>query len=1554
MKIVPLILLILFTASDLTSQQVTDGAWIQQVFDGEKAMRRKSYDSALVILHKAIEHGKAKQYQSDDLFSYSLIMAGECYQKKNEIVKAHDLLLQGYQNAVRHQHSSEEKDAFTALNQLQADILKQDLSFPYKKFETTIEEQAAFQVEKVDKKGDSLELTIIGGYYDGITDSSGTTEVWSRFNNELVDSSTKSDFTFLGYGKVVSVKNNRSLIRMPIGNNVVRPNDLVFVNTQVPIHINKTAFKKLLLYSLFVTDNSRQRIFDRRFYYYFFNNNSDSTVQNIFKSNIKEIVVMLAADTATNKTYAAKITSGIFTGKNLMKAMADSRFEHINYFVNFLWEYPAKYIGNDYKFSEIYATWIVNNAPLTKADVKKALLQATPSTERQQLTFNLKKVIEKDNLSYDWLQSALSNAGYQNLKDALNDASLLHHSSLINSLKKYKGWAYYIEGLCETKNDNDRAADSLYKLSLQTFINVQDKEGESWARSAIQNLQQSNKISFAVQTGHLSPFDLAISSNNRFFASGGEDFLIKIWDATQAKEIKTIAAHRDGILSINYSPDGKYLVTSSYDSTVQIFNAFDYSLIQTIKTPAPQSVAIFSPDSKVLVTGGRDSLIKFWDPIDGTLIKTLPARHKGRITDLAFNPQLPHRLASSSTDSLVLFWNLQIGDTTSWIKRKGRILSVKFSNDGKLFSFVSTNRLIEVWDYANWKSLFTDSVATFLNYNGTSRYYTEEAFSPDSRYIVYATPNRAMRFVNPRTLKLKEYTTLRNEFLSAVYYSGDGNYLIQKYHQSATNIVDMSGWTFTSEYLNIKTLKQYTNPPGYVQFNKDASKIFIVTSYNSYVDLTDGQTKFLYYGGQVSHNGYWLDGEKHYAYVRDSGLAIRDAGSDKDAAWYGLLAKEKVTSGAFAFNDSICYVGGDGGTVTAWLRNQNKILFTQKHYHPEDAPILKIVVDTLRRRIFFSARSGKVFMADAFYGKLLDSLNLANGMEMVLGKKALYVSGENSHVYKVDPESFKVIAKFRLHKDDVGTGGVKLSPDEKWIAAAVANNYLVLANAETGAVKYSFKAHDFAWGQLDISNDGRLIATAGFDNKVSLWDLQTGNFRGSIYTPVDQDFIITDEEGHYMASKKSLEGIVFSYKNAAFNYEQFDLQFNRPDIVLSKFNKADPALTQSYYAAYKKRLKKQGLTEDQVKIDVHLPLVRIIDRVNVRPTTSSEVFDITVECYDSKYDLQTLQVVVNNTPLFGSKGKQISGVRNLVEKISVSLSHGANIIKVYCTNDKGAVSLKESIEVYCAAKLKVNKTYFIGIGVSNYKDSSMNLQYAAKDIRDLATTFLKVYDKTIIDTLIDKQVTKENIAKLKQRISNLSVNDVVILAVTGHGLLSDSLDFYYATHDVNFNKPTDRGLKYEELENLLNDIACRRKLLLIDACHSGALDKDELLQKNVLQKGNVKATNTRSTVRVKKNKLKLNNTFELMQNQFADLSSGNGTIVISAAGGLEYAFESAKWNNGVFTYSVRKAIEEDFKNKALTVQQLQEYVSEQVSRLTNGQQKPTSRKESLDFDWRIK
>ena len=75
-----------------------------------------------------------------------------------------------------------------------------------------------------------------------------------------------------------------------------------------------------------------------------------------------------------------------------------------------------------------------------------------------------------------------------------------------------------------------------------------------------------------------------------------------------------------------------------------------------------------------------------------------------------------------------------------------------------------------------------------------------------------------------------------------------------------------------------------------------------------------------------------------------------------------------------------------------------------------------------------------------------------------------------------------------------------------------------------------------------------------------------------------------------------------------------------------------------------------------------------------------------------------------------------------------------------------------------------------------------------------------------------------------------------------------------------------------------------------------------------------------------------------MKELFTDIRKGNGTVVISSAGGAEYAMEGAQWNNGVFTYCLLKGIRElkaDYNHdKKIMVSELQKYLQLEVQRLT--------------------
>jgi uncharacterized caspase-like protein len=225
--------------------------------------------------------------------------------------------------------------------------------------------------------------------------------------------------------------------------------------------------------------------------------------------------------------------------------------------------------------------------------------------------------------------------------------------------------------------------------------------------------------------------------------------------------------------------------------------------------------------------------------------------------------------------------------------------------------------------------------------------------------------------------------------------------------------------------------------------------------------------------------------------------------------------------------------------------------------------------------------------------------------------------------------------------------------------------------------------------------------------------------------------------------------------------------------------------------------------------------------------------------------------------------------------------------------------------------------------------------------------------------LYNQHVTLSNIKLLKQKLLHTGINDKVIISYSGHGLLSKDYDYYLSSYNINFNKPEEAGIPYDAIENLLDSIPARQKILLLDACNSGEVDKEELQKinssnnelaknKTTMSAGNkgVILTNTAEG----KGKLGLQNSFELMQNLFVNVGKGTGAIIISASGGVQFAQERSELGHGVFTYSVIEAMK---NNDHMKVSEFKKYIGSRVLELTNGLQKPTTRNETIAVDWNV-
>ncbi|MEE0947967.1 MAG: hypothetical protein U0L53_04505, partial [Bacteroidales bacterium] len=77
--------------------------------------------------------------------------------------------------------------------------------------------------------------------------------------------------------------------------------------------------------------------------------------------------------------------------------------------------------------------------------------------------------------------------------------------------------------------------------------------------------------------------------------------------------LKTLEGHSDYVMSVCWSPDGKYLASGSCDSTIIIWDAMSGVCILSLEGHSGSVLSVcWSPDRKYLVSGSYDETVKIW------------------------------------------------------------------------------------------------------------------------------------------------------------------------------------------------------------------------------------------------------------------------------------------------------------------------------------------------------------------------------------------------------------------------------------------------------------------------------------------------------------------------------------------------------------------------------------------------------------------------------------------------------------------------------------------------------------------------------------------------------------------------------------------------------------------------------------------------------------------------------------------------------------------------------------------------------------------------------
>jgi MYXO-CTERM domain-containing protein len=538
------------------------------------------------------------------------------------------------------------------------------------------------------------------------------------------------------------------------------------------------------------------------------------------------------------------------------------------------------------------------------------------------------------------------------------------------------------------------------------------------------------------------------------------------------------------------------------------------------------------------------------------------------------------------------------------------------------------------------------------------------------------------------------------------------------------------------------------------------------------------------------------------------------------------------------------------------------------------------------------------------------------------------------------------------------------SDDGKKLAARFGDRVTRVWSTDTGALitERALEGHTNYVSSTAFSRDGRYLLTGTNDGLLRLHRLD----KNASVTLIarGEDWLVYSEDGYFDASRRGGSLVAATSGLRPFLVDQLAVRNNRPDILLDRMGLGTPELIEHYRLRYERRLKKLNIKGDPAGASFEkAPEAKIVELAE-RGGAAEVTFDIE----GVGADLLRYNVFVNDVPIFGAIGKETSGRKKRVTE-RVELSAGRNKIEVSALDADGAESLRAFRIVTRDAKEPGN-LYYIGFGVSNYKNPKYNLGYPHKDILDVGEV-LKAAKGSFRDvkvaTFVNEQVTVDAVRGAKEILAGAGVNDTVVLFVAGHGLHAPGplADYYFATYEVDVKRLPETAASFELIEDLLQGIAPRKKLFLMDTCESGEEADGQAGAGMQALAGSaergLRARTTRALTLDVSVEVKAKepapvpiraHLFDRDRYVYNDLSRRSGAIVLSSSRGSELSWELDELQNGVFSEAILIALTSDKadadKDGQVSVDELRAFVAGEVPKRTQDRQHPTVDRDNLE------